>query len=187
VPDPGLENAIARALERVRERVAEAARAAAENAGQGDREAAGTPTAQGLRALMRELAGLRERTRDGMAGNAGPGGRDASGWQGLAGSLDRLRGPVARNPAASGDLDTLIRGIESLAGQDGALAGGAQRDAFLEALAGVERAVAELAAGAADTQTLPAPRDARAPDRYRAQVEDYYRRLGRDSDLHREQ
>jgi hypothetical protein len=179
-PDPGLENAIGRALDRVRERVAEAARAAADDAGTGGREAAAAPTAQDLRALMQELAGVRERTRDGTAGNAGPGGRDASGWQNLAGSLGRLRGPVARNPGASGDLETLIRGIEALATDGGAIAGDAQRDAFLQALAGVERAVAELAGDAAASDALPAGRDARAPDRYRALVEDYYRRLSRE-------
>lgn len=180
VPDPGLENAIGRALDRVRERVSEAAQAAADAAGQGGREAAGSPTAQGLRALMQELAGLREHTRDRTPGNAGPGGRDASGLQNLAGTLDSLRGPVARNPGATGDLETLIDGIESLATDGAAMTGGPQRDAFLQALAGVERAIAELSAGAGDRDALPAGRDARAPDRYRALVEDYYRRLSRE-------
>ena len=180
VPDPGLENALARALERVRARVDAAALAAADGAGDGEGEVAGMPTAEGLRALMRELAGLRDGARDAAGGGFGPGGWDASRWQGVASSLDRLRGPVAFNQAASGDLDALIRGIESLAADEDAIASGASRRAFLDALTGAERAIAGLAADARGDVVLPAGRDARTPDRYRALVEAYYRRLGRD-------
>ncbi len=180
IHEPRLERAIGHALDRVRERVAEAARAAAARAGEegaGDR---GPPSPEQLRALMRDLSALRDRLgRESGAVGGGAWGRDASRLDGLAGTLDRLRGPVARNPGAAGDLEALIDGIRALAAESGAgTAGGPDRDALLSALSGVERELRRALEG--EEPEVRAGRDARAPARYRAQVEEYFRSLGRD-------
>jgi len=178
IADETLEQTLADSFERVREQVARAAEAAAQGARRSTGEGSQPPSPQELRELMRELAGLREQVRRGARGDGrGPGGRGLPGLDALAGSLDRLRGPVADNYGAVGDLEALLEGIRALAAESaaGGSAGGPDTEALLEALAGVERALARAAAAAGERPV--AADEGRAPERYRALVDDYYRRL----------
>ena len=118
---------------------------------------------------MRELAGLRARLERGVgADGSGPGGRDASDLRARAGELARLRGPVANNPDAAGDLEHLIEGIEALAA-----AGQADPDAMLDTIGDLERAL--QAAGDPRRAAVVAGREGGAPVEYRGAVETYFR------------
>jgi hypothetical protein len=183
-PDPQLEGAIASALERTRAEVAQAAREArvqaqeqarAAGAGRGGAGAAGS--AEQLRALMRELAGLRESLERGRGGwGAGPGGRDAGDLAARADQLGRLRGPVANNPDAAGDLEALIDGVRALAAeQTQGVRGAVDASQMLDAITALERAL-EAEAGEEAT-ALVAPPSSDAPPRYRPLVDEYFRRL----------